>query len=444
MSAQLISLAKGNTPEKYIYGGQVTYKNVQQSTALTTDIFGRIKTSNSKTLYNSTMLYDVDPLRWNNSISGGTISRQTNGVVTLTATNAASRVLRQSYFYKPYLPGRTVLIRMSGVLDAAKTTTCATYIGSFDSTADKTGGSSPDVNEGNGHFFTAQTVASVTTINVGMRSTATGSQVDTLVQQSAWNIDKLDGTGNSGITIDFTKTNIFVIEKTWYGATRMGIAIAGTIVWCHQFAFEGTTTSVFLVKANLPIRYEVTNSAAGNATLLQICCDVTHEGNIYQELKGIPFSIGTGGSGASVTTVNTTDNFRVVLRLSSVRNRTFIKINSIIISTTASSATICAIKLVINPQIAAITGWNTITNSALEYNLNGYNNTGTNTGGTLVKAATSSTSGDMTMIKDLNNVILGSGITGTAATNTLLGISIYRLSGANCFATITINWEEFY
>lgn len=444
MAAELISLAKGNTPSKYIYGGQVTYKNVQQSKALTTDIFGRIKTSNSKTLYNSSMLYDLDPLRWNNSITGGTITGPTNGVATLTATNAASRVFRQSYFYKPYLPGRTVLIRMAGVLDATKTTTCAKYIGSFDSAADKTGGSAPDINEGNGHFFTAQTVASVTTISVGMRSTATGSQVDTLVQQSAWNIDKLDGTGNSKITIDFTKTNIFVIEKSWYGATRMGIAIAGDIVWCHQFAFEGTTASVFLVKANLPIRYEVTNSAAGNATLLQICCDVTHEGNIYQELKCIPFSIGTGGSGIAISTVNTTDNFRMVLRLSSTRNRAFIKINSIIIATTTSTATICAIKLVKNPQITAPTGWTAITNSALEYNVNGYNNTGTNSNGTLIKTATSSTSGDITMIKDLNNVILGSSIVGTAATNDWLGISIYRLTGANCSAAITINWEEFY
>lgn len=443
MSATLISLAKGNTPAKYIFGGQTTYKNVQQSTGLITDIFGRIKTSNPKTLYNSCMLYDLDPLRWRDSITGGTITGPSNGVATLTATNAASRVFRQSDFYLPYLPGRTVLIRMTGVLVGTVTTTCATYIGSYDSAADKTS-SAPDSAESNGHFFTAQTAASVTTIYVGMRSSVSGSQVDTLIAQANWNLDKLDGTGNSGITIDFTKTNIFVIEKSWYGSTRMGISIAGSIVWCHQFIFEGTTQGVFLVKANLPLRYEITNGSAGSATLLQICCDVTHEGNIYEELKSIPFSIGTGGSGIAISTVNTNDNFKILLRLTSARPRTFIKLNSIIIASTTSAATILAIKLVMNPQVNANTGWVAITNSAIEYNVNGFNNTGTNSNGTLVKSATSSASGDLTVMKDLQNVILGSSVAGTGATNDWLGISVFRLTGANCSAAITINWEEFY
>jgi hypothetical protein len=331
---------------------------------------------------------------------------------------------------------------MTGVLSATKTTSCSTYIGMYDSLGDKAS-AAPDTAEGNGHFFSAQTVASVTTIYVGMRSTATGSQVDTLVAQDSWNLDKLDGTGNSSITVDFTKTNIFVIEKTWYGATRMGIVFSGVIVWCHIFNLEGASTGLFLVKANLPLRYEVVNNAAGNATLIQICSDVTHEGNIYTELKGIPYSIGTGGSGIAISAINTTDNFKMLLRLGSSRCRSFIKINSISIASTTSAATILTVKIVKNPQVAANTGWVAITNSAMEYNVTGYNNTGTNSNGTLVLSATASANGDLCILKDLNTV-MGSSIAGSGATNDWLGISVFRPTGANCSAAITVNWEEFY
>ena len=443
MSAEQISLAKGNTPFKYIYAGQVTYKNVIQSTNSATDIFGRIKSSNSKTLFKSDLLYDTDPLNWRDSIVGGSITGPTNGVVAFTATNAASRVFRQSKYYIPYMPGKTTLIRMTGLLIGTLTTSCNTYIGNYDSAADKSS-SAPDTGESNGHFFTAQTVSGVTTVNVGFRTSVSGSQVDTLVPQVNWNLDKLDGTGTSKITIDFTKSNMFVIEKTWYGSTRMGISMAGNIIWCHIFSLEGTTQSVFMAKANLPLRYEIVNNAAGNATMSQICCDISTEGNIYQELKGALFSIGTGGSGIAISAVTNTDNFKLVIRLSSARPRTFIKFNSILVASTTSSSTILAIKLVLNPQITAPTGWVAIANSAIEYNVTGYNNTGINSNGTLIKSATSSISGDLAIIKDLNNVILGSSIAGTAATNDWLGISVYRLTGSNCSAAITLNWEEFY
>jgi len=40
------------------------------------------------------------------------------------------------------------------------------------------------------------------------RSSITGSVVETKVAQANWNVDKLDGTGPSGITLDITKAQI--------------------------------------------------------------------------------------------------------------------------------------------------------------------------------------------------------------------------------------------
>lgn len=41
--------------------------------------------------------------------------------------------------------------------------------------------------------------------------------------QTEWNLDKLDGTGPSGVTLDINNGNIFQIEFTWYGY--------GDIIW---------------------------------------------------------------------------------------------------------------------------------------------------------------------------------------------------------------------
>ena len=45
-----------------------------------------------------------------------------------------------------------------------------------------------------------------------LRSSTSGAPVEREVQQSEWNIDPFDGTGPSGITLDFTCTQILLID----------------------------------------------------------------------------------------------------------------------------------------------------------------------------------------------------------------------------------------
>ena len=40
----------------------------------------------------------------------------------------------------------------------------------------------------------------------------------TKVPQSAWNIDKMDGTGPSGYVLDIAKMQMTYIDYSWYGA----------------------------------------------------------------------------------------------------------------------------------------------------------------------------------------------------------------------------------
>jgi hypothetical protein len=47
--------------------------------------------------------------------------------------------------------------------------------------------------------------------------------------QGNWNIDKLDGTGPSGYTLDPTRGNIYQVDYTWYGYGNISFSIIGSV-----------------------------------------------------------------------------------------------------------------------------------------------------------------------------------------------------------------------
>lgn len=83
--------------------------------------------------------------------------------------------------------------------------------------------------------------------------------VDFRVPQSAWNLDRLDGTGPSGYTIDITRMQMWFIDYSWYGAgvIRWGIrATGGQIIYCHQQVNNNRQFEAFMRSGNLPSHYE--------------------------------------------------------------------------------------------------------------------------------------------------------------------------------------------
>jgi len=96
------------------------------------------------------------------------------------------------------------------------------------------------------------------TVSICSRSSTTGSVVDTEIVQSSWNVDKFDGTGVSGITLDFTKSQaLFVDAQMLYaGRVRVGFDIGGTVYWAHYFNASNTLSSPTMQTFNLPIRME--------------------------------------------------------------------------------------------------------------------------------------------------------------------------------------------
>jgi len=98
--------------------------------------------------------------------------------------------------------------------------------------------------------------------------------------QSAWNVDKLDGTGPSGINIDFTKAVLFTIDYEWLavGRVRFGFYVNGKCYYAHHDSHTDELTAPYMTYSNQPIRYEIRQTGAGSGLLRQICSTVMVEG----------------------------------------------------------------------------------------------------------------------------------------------------------------------
>jgi len=88
--------------------------------------------------------------------------------------------------------------------------------------------------------------------------------VDTRVSQSAWNLDRCDGTGPSGYNIDLARMQMFYIDYSWYGAgsIRWGVrASNGNIIYVHKMMNNNVNREAYMRSGNLPGRYESTTIA---------------------------------------------------------------------------------------------------------------------------------------------------------------------------------------
>lgn len=90
--------------------------------------------------------------------------------------------------------------------------------------------------------------------------------------QSSWNVDKLDGSGSSGLTLDMSDGTIFQIEWTWYGYGVINWEVVledsdgeQDVIVVHRERVEG---SVSIENPNLPVSAKVDNG--GDATALDL------------------------------------------------------------------------------------------------------------------------------------------------------------------------------
>ena len=314
------------------------------------DAFGRTRVSSPTILFDSKMVNHSHDLLWDDDETSGSGTSATYNVnrsdvkMETTTGTAGTRVL-QSFRHFNYHTAKSQLIFMT-FTNAGSSTGITKRLGYF--------------HEKDGLFFQS----SGGTLSFVTRSYTSGSAVDTVVTQANWNLDKLDGTGASGYTLDPDKGNILVIDFEWLGVgrARFGFVIDGKIIYCHAVNNANNITSVYMRSPNLPARYEIANDGTGTADLYMyaICASISSEGVL--DKVGMPYAYGLD---SQATLSGTTDTWAMLgLRLKSSYLDTDIIITNFQGYCTSADGILVTVH--VNPTINGTPTWADIGDTSLQ------------------------------------------------------------------------------
>ncbi len=290
--------SKFNTPN--------TFDNTFESAQ---DAFGKLRVSNPYTLLDlrfpggtgntGTTQFLQNDLQASYYAPTGTTGTYANSKLNIQISGNSGTFISQSRNYCTYQPGKSLLFLMSAIMDYGyvatgtnNTTGVVSKVGYFDNY--------------NGLYFSyianglGGGTGYVNLLNNGVVSS------DNSIGQAGWNIDKMDGSGPSGLTLNFTKAQLFVIDFEWLGVGRIrfGFYAYGRINYCHEITNINELNGVYMLCSNLPVRATlagVTGTSSGN--MAQICSTVISEGGYNP--AGRPFAINSGSTGTTITTGGT-------------------------------------------------------------------------------------------------------------------------------------------
>jgi hypothetical protein len=306
------------------------------------DAFQRLRVSMAHRLFDSQQEYGLDTLRtWDCTANGtlptilspnGSVTSGSNAVgprntntrmtpITCSSTNGHYSIL-QSRQYVRYIPGFSHLVLITGVFATASNPTPSLVI----------------------------------------RSSTSGSVDDSTDAYARANwYDKFDGTGPSGITIDFTKTQIMFIGAQWLGVGRVivGFDIDGRLWPAMFFLHANEFTVPYTQTFNLPVRMEaqtvttttetrvgyfdnangvflkLVNTGAGG-TMNFVCCSVQSEG--ADEARGYPQSQNPGIAAIAVTTRRPIFSIRPAATFQGLTNRAHIELEDFWLTASTNSS----------------------------------------------------------------------------------------------------------
>jgi hypothetical protein len=273
--------------------GAILTENVFQNF----DAFGRQQVSN---------IQGIIEIKQDTQVDGDLLEISTTGVgatttydrfnarTVLEVGNAdAENVILQTTRYFPYIPGKAQLVRMTGNFRGHETDV-QKDIGYFD--------------DRNGLGFRS----TGTTLAVFMRFYNSGAAQETVVEQADFSIDKLDGTGPSGIVFDATKGQLFDIQFQWLGTGNVVFSVeiendfTSRNVKIHEMKHANILPAVYMSTPTLPLRYEITKLGVttGPHYLDSVCMTVGSEGGFIP--PGREFGVSNIGAPRTLaTTVRT-------------------------------------------------------------------------------------------------------------------------------------------
>jgi len=404
-----------------VIAGSITNAN-----SMATDAFGRQRVSNPFTLFDSSHRYRDNGL-WNTSTASGgaAVFSSNEGLVNLNVnTTSGSQVLRETTKVFSYQPGKSLLVMNTFVMAPAQTN-LRQRIGYFGTD--------------NGLYIQLNN----STLSFVERSLVTGVVTESVVNQFAWNVDKMDGTGPSGYKLNITKAQILFMDIEWLGegTVRLGFVIDGQFIIAHKFNHANLITSTYITTASLPLRYEITNTGvtATASTLKQVCSTVLSEGGY--ELRGAQQAVGVPITTPKTFAVAGTFYPMIGLRLTST------KLDAVVIITAVSLLGIgngknYVWRIVQNDTITGGSWVSAGTDSAVEYNLTGTSSTG---GRVLAQGYVNSSNQGSPSINILKEALFSTQLERNSFTGTAYELVVEMAIdaiGGTLGSYVSLDWEE--
>lgn len=376
------------------------WRTIELDSALHRDAFGRLRVSSPYTVFDSKQVAFDPSVFWDNqevsgSGTGSAYSANTASTVLSVGATTAGKRVRQTYMRFNYQPGKSLLVLITGTMvHSGGGAGIISGMGYYD---DK-----------NGIFFKYDEG----TFKIVKRTYVTGAAVDTEVAQSAWNGDQLDGSGNSGVTLDLTKSQIFWIDFEWLGVgtVRTGVVVDGEFILCHTFNHANSLSGVYMSTPNLPIRYEIENDGTGAASELEaICSSVESEGG--EEKTGIIRSKNVGTTFVNANSVGTVYAL-VGIRLKSSAPDAIVKAIAETVYTATNDAILWELRF--NPTVAGTFTYSDVTDSPVQTAVGASGGTNTVTGGEVIRSGYQAAGGSSRAAEVFSTRHLGTDLSGVS------------------------------
>jgi hypothetical protein len=291
------------------------------------DAFSRLRVSSPQSLFSVQCQYNSSPIIMESGNTGTGVlpAHDANTrMVKLSCTAGSGTSFFQSYQYIPYQPSKSQQIFVTGLLGAA-VAGAVVDVGYFDAN--------------NGIFLRQDGTNGLKFVR---RTSTSGSVVNNEVAQSSWNIDKLDGTGASGITLDVTKVYILCIDLQFLamGRIRIGFDIDGLLIYAHEFLNANILTVPYMQTATLPVQMLLTATSTGSTKDCYFkCAAVNAEGGdvLFDDFSfahSVPDTTVTAGSGTRTHLVS----LRPKTTFNSITNRELLLLDNVEIYVSGTNA----------------------------------------------------------------------------------------------------------
>lgn len=285
-----------------------------------------------------------------------------------------------------------------------------------------------------------------TAFGILYRNSSSGSTDNTWIAQTAWNGDKLDGTGASGMTLNATFGNVYMIKYPYlgYGPVQFFVvdSNSGRMVAVHTIKYPNTTASTQSANPNFSFYAQSLNAGA---TTNQI----VYSGSYAIFLSGQRSFVSTprwatDNNKSAVTAETSIFGLRNATTYNGHENHALIRLNSIACGASSNSGVI-VIRLRVGATLGGSPSYATINGTTGN---SGVTITAGNSVASVDTAATTSTGGTL-----IYNLTLANGANG--GDSIMIDLTPFNLfvapgetltvggfSTASAAIAVALNWTE--